>query len=259
MIGWRVARWLSACCGLSALSVAAVSCGTGAAAVDPSWNHYQVYEVVEVPAEHRVELSDQFDLPLEPARLEAQTHFANPTRKVHAAHQAGIGNVHHHLSWYRLAPQPEPRRTVRLHNQFGQQSIDLGEARYLLVPTQKTSDADSEFPKDLDHYRCYEVVRVNTVPPLPVVQLGDQFETVQGLQVGPPVLFCPPVRKVREGQEPIGVQNADNHLTIYELPARPLERGITVLDQFGDRDLRILRRVFLAVPTIKEVFVEHAP
>lgn len=95
---------------------------------------------------------------------------------------------------------PEPRRTVRLRNQFGQQSIDVGEARYLLVPTQKLSDPHSEFPKDLDHYRCYEVVQVNCVPPLPVVQLGDQF---------------------------------------------------------GKRDVRVLRRVYLAVPTVKEVFVEH--
>lgn len=250
MNGRRVGRWLA-----MALSLALAAGVTGAAfAVE---NHYQVYEVQEIPVEHRVELSDQFHLPLEAALLEAQTHHANPTRKVHAGHQAGIGSTHHHLSWYRLAPDPEPRRTVRLRNQFGQQSIDIGEARYLLVPTQKLSDPHSEFPKDLDHYRCYEVVRINTVPPLPVVQLGDQFETVFGLQVGDPVYFCPPVRKVREGEDPIDIQDAENHLTIYRLPPQAHEREITVLDQFDKREVRVLRRVFLAVPTIKEVFVEH--
>ena len=233
--------------------VLAAGGGPAAAQVE---NHYQVYEVLEIPLERKVELSDQFQLPLETALLEAQTHHANPTRKVHAGHEAGIGDVHHHLSWYRLAPEAEPRRTVRLLNQFGQQSIDIGEARYLLVPTEKTSDPNSELPKDLDHYRCYEVVRINTVPPLPVVQLGDQLETVFGVQVGGPVYFCPPVRKVHDGQV-FGIQNAENHLTVYRLPPQPHERAIKVRDQFGEREVRVQRRVFLAVPTIKQAWVEH--
>lgn len=251
MNGPCLTRFASAAVAAAALLLCLSACTT--------LDHFQVYEVVKVPAEHKVRLSDQLNLPLADALLEAQTHFANPTRKLHAGNEVGIQHTNHHLSWYTLAAQqpPEPRRTIRFRNQFGQHSIDTGDDRYLLVPTQKTSDPNSEFPADLDHYRCYEVVQVNTAPALPVVQLGDQFGTVQNLQVGPPVLFCPPVRKVREGENPVGIQNADDHLAIYELPPQPVEIGISVTDQFGERDLQVIRRVFLAVPSEKQVVVVH--
>ena len=250
MTGSRPPRLLPVL-GLALSLSLSLGCGT-------TLDHFQVYRVERIPAEHELRLSDQLNLPLESARIDALTHFANPTRKVHPGSQVGIGNPDHHLTWYRLRVQgPEPRRTIRFRNQFGQHSVDTGDQRFLLVPAQKTSDPGSEFPADLDHYRCYEVARVNSAPSLPVVQLGDQFGSVQGLQVGQPVLFCPPVRKVREGHEPVGVQNADDHLTIYKLPPEQVETEISVRDQFDSRDVRLLERVFLAVPTEKQVVVVH--
>jgi len=242
---------------VAALAVAALLAPPPAAgAAAPKLDHFLVYQVERVAAKHKVELSDQFNLPLAPAVLEFQTHFANPTRKKHPGGSAGIVDTDHHLSWY-TAPAPQPRRTVRFRNQFGQHSVDTGPSAFLLVPTQKTSDRGSEFPKDLDHYRCYRVVKVNGAPAMPVVQLGDQFGRVGGLQVGQPILFCNPSRKVREGEPPIGVQNATDHLAVYELPPRAVARRIKVRDQFGDRALRVTRRVLLAVPTEKQVFVTH--
>lgn len=237
-------------------AVALLGCRTAPGPAPAKLDHFLVYEVERVEAGHEVRVSDQFNLPLAPAVLEIQTHFANPARKHHAGGSAGIVDTDHHLSWYTLREQ-QPRRTVRFRNQFGQHSVDTGPSAFFLVPTQKTSHPGSEFPRDLDHYRCYRVVRVNTAPALPVVQVGDQFETVGGLQVGPPVLFCNPARKVREGEPPVGVQNADDHLAVYSLPPATVERGIAVRDQFGDRDLRVRRRVLLAVPTEKQVFVTH--
>ena len=219
-------------------------------------DHFLVYEVERIEAGHEVRVSDQFNLPLAPAVLELQTHFANPTRKQHPGGSAGIVDTNHHLSWYVLR-EPQPRRTVRFRNQFGQHSVNTGPSAFYLVPTEKSSDPGSEFPKDLDHYRCYRVVRVNTAPALPVVQVGDQFGTVAGLQVGDPVLFCNPARKVREGEPPVGVQNADDHLAVYSLPPEDVSQAIKVRDQFDDRELRVRRRVFLAVPTDKQVFVTH--
>lgn len=236
---------------VTALLAPPPAAGAAAARLD----HFLVYEVKRVEAQHKVELSDQFNLPLAPAVLEWQTHFANPTRKVHAGGSAGIVDTDHHLSWY-TAPAPQPRRTVRFRNQFGQHSVDTGASAFLLVPTQKTSDRGSEFPKDLDHYRCYRVVKVNVAPTLPAVRLRDQFGP-SSAQVGGPVLFCNPSRKVREGERPVGVQNADDHLAVYRLPPRAVEKRIRVRDQFGDRTLRTTRRVYLAVPSEKQAVATH--
>jgi len=243
--------------GILAAAAGLLACQSVPAIPTGKLDHFLVYEVVRVEAAHDVRLSDQFHLPLTAATLGHQTHFANPARKLHPGGSAGIVDTNHHLSWY-TAQQPQPHRWVRFRNQFGQHSVNLRDSAFLLVPTEKTSHSASEFPRDLDHYRCYRVIDVPLAPALPVVQVGDQFGTVSGLQVGPPVLFCNPVRKVREGEPPVGVQNADDHLAVYSLPPQDVQEAIEVRDQFGQRELRVRRMVFLAVPTHKQTFGTHA-
>jgi len=224
----------------------------------PTLQHFRAYEVERVPVEERVRLTDQLDTAGKEARLVELSHFANPTRKVHSGHTAGIDRPDEHFNWYVIEQtQPEPRRTVRLDNQFGQQSIDIREPRFLLVPAQKTSHEGSEFPESLDHYKCYRVERINTVPTLPAVTLGDQFGSQQNVQVMDPVLFCIPALKEREGEEPKPIGNARDHLTVYELTPLPLQQSITSRDQFDERPLQVRRSVWLAVPTEKEVVVAH--
>src|SRR5215207_4396297 len=144
----------------------------GAADLD----HFQVYTVKKVEVSFDVRLTDQFDPAAKKGQVVAITHFSNASRKIHGQTQVGIEDTNAHLTWYALKqPQAEPRRTVRFRNQFGQHSVDIRAPRFLLVPTHKTSHAGSEFPKTLDHYKCYTVIKVNTAPPLPVVKLGDQF------------------------------------------------------------------------------------
>ena len=227
--------------------------GAGAAELD----HFHVYTVKKVEVSFGVKLTDQFDPAAKKGKVVAITHFSNASRKVHGQTQIGIKDTNAHLTWYSLVqPLAEPRRTVRFRNQFGQHSVDIRNPRFLLVPTQKTSHAGSQFPKTLDHYKCYEVIKVNTAPPLPVVKLGDQFGS-RSAQVGKPVLFCNPVRKQRQNERPPALFDAKTHLAIYALPAAPKVVNIKTKDQFGQRALNVLESVRLAVPTEKQVFVAH--
>lgn len=235
--------------------VLALAAPVGAA---PPLDHFQIYSVKSVPAPFEVGLLDQFGPAFKPGKLQAITFFANPTRKVAGNTTVGISDANAHLTWYTLLQaQPEPVRTVRFKNQFGQHSVDIKDPRALLVPTQKTSHAGSEFPRSLDHYKCYRVVKVNTAPPPPKVTLGDQFGTRQNVQVGPPALFCTPAWKERKGEKPTALFDEKDHLAIYKLPAAPKPLGIKTKDQFGEHQLNVLSSVMLAVPTEKQVAVPH--
>jgi len=226
--------------------------------LSPELDHFKVYEVEKVAVDFRVRLTDQLDAAPKEAKLEVLSHFANPTRKVHAGAQVGVKDNNRHLNWYAITQrQEEPRRTIRYRNQFGQHSVVIGSPRFLLVPTQKTSDQGSVFPESLDHYKCYEVIQVNTAPALPVVTLGDQFGSEQNVQVGRPRFFCLPVRKEREGAEPHDIVNVDDHLAVYEITPEAHQREIKTRDQFGERALKVIRSVLLAVPTEKQVVVTH--
>lgn len=222
-------------------------------------NHYTIYKVEPREVDFQAAVSGQFDVAPKQVHLREITHFANPAEKQHGGTVAKIGDGNAHLTWYDIdQSDPEPLRTVRFKNQFGQHSVRIKGPKSLLVPTEKTSDPGSVFPDSLDHYKCYEVVAVPTAPTLPVVMLVDQFGTEPSLQVGPPRYFCLPVSKQLAGAAPEPIKNKKNHLAIYELPPRPKDVTITTQDQFGDQDLVVDRLVYLAVPTTKQ-HVEPAP
>lgn len=229
---------------------------TGCSAPD----HFKVYDVDSLETQHfRVGLTDQFSLQQKDARITTLTHFANPVAKTPvAAPLANIQNKHAHLTWYRLQQQqPEPRRTVRFENQFGQHSVDIRQPRYLLVPAEKKSDPASKFPKGLDHYKCYDVIKVSTFPGTPLVRLEDQFGVQNNVQVDEPVLFCLPVMKERPGEQPQRIKNKRNHLAVYPITPEGSDKQISVQDQFRERDLVTRNGVFLCVPTTKQDVVTH--
>jgi hypothetical protein len=163
------------------------------------------------------------------------------------------------LNWYFLKQkQAEPRRTIRFHNQFGQHSVDIGFPKFLLVPAQKLSDEGNVFPVSLDHYKCYEVIKINSMPHLPRLILDDQFVSEEKVQVKNPRFFCVPVSKHLPGTTPEDrIMNPDDHLAIYDITSELSQRKIKVKDQFGGRVLRVTRSVMLAVPTEKQVVVTH--
>jgi hypothetical protein len=222
-------------------------------------DHFKVYEVEKVEVDFRVRLTDQFDANSKEAHLHALSFFANPTSKVHEnGAEVSITDANGHLNWYAIKQeQQEPRRTIRFQNQFGQHSVDIKDPRFLLVPTQKISDEGSVSPESLDHYKCYEVIKVNTAPQPPVVTLGDQFVSEENVQVRKPRFFCLPVMKEREGGEAHDIMNADDHLAVYDISPKEHQRGIEVKDQFEEHSLQVIQSVLLAVPTEKQAAVAH--
>ena len=161
-------------------------------------DHFKVYQVDSLGFDLPVLLKGQFDNNEIKASLTALTHFANPTSKFHRGSKTKIKNPDGHLNWYALRQeQPEPRRTIRFENQFGKHSVVIKDPKYLLVPTQKTSHKGSKFPKSLDHYKCYEVIDINSMPNLPTVTLEDQFGREDSVRVRKPIYFCVPVSKNR--------------------------------------------------------------
>lgn len=221
-------------------------------------DHFKVYAVDPVPVDFKVRLTGQFDAAGVDAQLREINHFSNPTKKVHGANVIGIADPNRHLDWYVLDQiQPEPVRTIRYKNQFGLQSIDIHNPRFLLVPAQKVSDPGSVFPQEADHYKCYEVVLVNVFVPPPLIGLSDQFGPQAGVQVLRPRYFCVPVKKERDGFEPVGIFNPVDHLTVYDITPQAINRLIVTRDQFGERELHVFRSVWLAVPTEKLAVVVH--
>ena len=221
-------------------------------------DHFKVYEVDKVEVGFRVRLTDQFaDNPKE-SHLHSLSFFANPTSKVHKnGEEVSIKDKNAHLTWYEIdQEQQEPRRTVRFANQFGEHSVDIKDPRFLLVPTQKISDEGSEFPESLDHFKCYEVIEVNTAPQPPVVKLSDQFGSEQ-VKVRRVRFFCLPVMKERENGEVYDIMNAADHFAVYDITPKEHQLGIAVKDQFEERDLKVIRSMFLAVPSEKQAVVAH--
>lgn len=219
-------------------------------------DHFKIYDVAPVQVSARVELTGQFDdgRP-RGAVVTALTYFANPVAKRHRTNYEIIDKSAH-LTWYRIKqPRPEPVRTVRYENQFGGvYSFDIGPAELLAVPAEKR-EAGIGFPENLDHYKCYRVIRVNVGGAPPPVMLVDQFGE-QKTKVGKPLFFCVPVRKTHNGSLN-RIRNARDHLVVYAIDKKPAPRVIGVRDQFGARRLKVRQSVALAVPTRKRAWAPH--
>lgn len=222
-------------------------------------DHFLVYDVTDVPTEKwTVKLEGQFDEKPKEVTIVSITHWANVVGKQHKDSKGKVRDKHAHFTVYRFKqPEPEPRRTVRYDNQFGQGSIDVKMPLFLLVPAEKRSDPDSKPPTRLDHYKVYEVSKVNTAPPPPVVELKDQFGTLQQVAVGEPVFFCVPAVKHREGEKPTKLFNRKNHMVVYQLPALKQRGPVKFKDQFMDFELAVQRPLYLMVPTHKLDWVAH--
>jgi hypothetical protein len=101
---------------------------------------------------------------------------------------------------------------VGIDNQFGLDTLVIGDPRMLLVPTQKLMfDPNATLiPLVRDHYKCYQILDSSLDPN--AVLLVDQLNPVElEVEVGPAREFCAPVDKNGEG-----IANPDEHLTCYE-------------------------------------------
>lgn len=237
-----------------------VPAGGAVAQPTPPLDHFLVYEIDSIGAPFTVRLAGQFDANLINTQLLKQTHFANPVKKEHAGGVSPINDPWRHLNWYLIQQSvAEPVRTVRFRNQFGQASVNIRQPEYLLVPAEKLSHpGGSQPPVNADHYKCYRVVQINLLPPSPIVNLSDQFQTRNNVGVFSPRYFCVPVRKLHNGVFH-GIFNPQEHLVIYDLSPWQFNWPVQTRDQFLTVGFAVHRSVWLAVPTEKEAWVVVSP
>jgi hypothetical protein len=142
--------------------------------------------------------------------------------------------------------EPFEKSGVPITNQFGEQTLNIGNPVLLAVPSEKIS-----WEQPLNHFKSY--VATGT-PILGEVQLEDQFVTINNATVGAVALFCNPVEKTyKDVFTPMW--DPKDHLTLYSLTYDEELVSfwqVTINNQFGNGQwLGIGGPVFLAVPTGK--------
>lgn len=205
-------------------------------------DHFQIYDVANENAPYSVSLKGQFDNKRQEHRLLALTFFANPVRK----NDERIYDRQAHLTCYRFQQSPEPRRAVWLNNQFGKQKIYTGNAELLLSPAKKYRSGGT-FPKKLDHYKVYRVIKGKSINR--TVKLRDQFGKSK-VKVLTPYGFAVPVKKRHDGKT-YPIHNKKAHLVLYRITPYQQKESIVARDQFGKYKLKVFWSILLAVPSRK--------
>jgi hypothetical protein len=233
------------------MALGIVLAGSAAAqAPAPRLGHFKCYIATGEPVNETVGTQDQFDIAdqtgFEPTDVRQAVRLCNPVEKIHKRRVFPIPDRRAHLTLY-LAPTHniEPTRRVVVDNQFGKARLLTFNPLVLAAPTQKNNEG---FPEDLDHYKCYRAYGASAKA---VVTLRDQFSVEERVEVGRPLLFCNPTRKIHAAGAVFGVNNATDHLVCYQTERRPFERSVTTLDQFGTHQLRLREADLLCAPTEK--------
>ena len=204
-------------------------------------DHFNVYNVSGGPDGPVVQIADQFGSMI--TDLGPANHFLVPADK----NGEGITDFFSHLASYDiLDPVLAPPAVISI-NQFGTQTLSLGESSTLLVPTEKLI---APGPVNLDHYLCYDA----TGPSIDIgVSIQDQFQS-QTAVVLDPFLFCTPADVNGEG-----IQNPDDHLTIYHYTPQGQSLGVSlpILNQFfpSATNIDVTEPFALAVPSLALNFI----
>ena len=220
-------------------------------------NHFKLYEVdeaSELDPEPVVNLLDQFGPELG-VEVEEAEFFGNPVRKERAGEDpVEISNEIAHLTCYGIEDDvDEPKRSVTINNQFGEQTLVVEEAELLCVPTLKISVDGVGQPNQvsladlgIDHFKLYEVDDAEELGL--VVDLFDQFHDELGVEVKKAQFFGNPVDKNGEG-----IIDEASHLTCYEIEddGDDEERTLEIDNQFGLQTLEVEEAELLCVPTEK--------
>ncbi len=219
--------------------------GVARAQVDPTWDHYKVYEVVPKPGfVLPVTLADQFGVTNHNTQF--LDLFANPVQKAHGPLIFPINNLALHYMWWKIDPEVSlNNQTVVASNQFGEQVLVLDRAVYLLNPALKNEASDIPVPV-ANHYKCYTC----TGQPVNVdVFLTDQFYA-RPATVLFPRFFCTPTSKLFQGNF-YPIVEPDQHYVVYDIPPGSPIWQATMRDQFIQASLSLSNDHLLAVPTNK--------
>ncbi len=125
-----------------------------------------------------------------------------------------------HLRCYDIVGD-DPDAAVQLEDQFGTQTVAVGQAQKLCVPVTKAVYPDPPpppLPTD-PHYKCYAI---SGHDPDATVDLQTQFGPEPGVVVGKAVLLCAPtVKTVVSGPGEPGGGLDDPHLVCYTISPPP--------------------------------------
>ena len=223
--------------------------------VDPLWDHYKVYELVQpyvLPVPIPVNLTDQFGQYFH--QVYVLDKFMNPVEKrVGMTANPQVFPIHDallHYTWWQISPQPFAA-TVAATNQFGDQTLLVHDAVYLLNPALKNQTGTALPQKN--HYKCYlcDGLPVN----VPIIMI-DQFDTWQAT-VQYPRFFCNPVKKqvgtASEGGPVYPIVDPNQHYICYDYqPIDPGTFGAIITDQFvNNLHVELYPSRFICVPTLK--------
>jgi hypothetical protein len=216
-------------------------------------DHFRCYDVQQQPAAQTVKLVDQFGATT--AKVVRVIRLCNPVRK----NNEPVRRAKSHLVCYAITDTPAFRPlAVRVRNQFGRAALRVRRPETLCLPSFKEvvqTAAVSAAPAGLDHFKCYEADQPQFQPRF--VGLRDQFGQGEGKVIATRQL-CNPVSK-NNGK----VINPRAHLVCYETPdvgTVPFQpREVRVSNQFGIRQLSVVRPVTLCVPSLKRKGAGAAP
>jgi hypothetical protein len=237
----------------AALSFAATRAGaqgTPGNPIDPTWDHYKVYDVEGPPGlgvpGGSVILQDQFAAT--PHTVLQLRHLMNPTEKDHAGVLYPINDPITHYTWWAITPASFSTLVVAV-NQFGDQTLAIYDAEFLLNPALKNQQGP--LPVE-NHYKCY---RCQGQPVNRPVVLHDQFGPWQA-NVLFPRYFCNPTEKRVPASGAIyPIVDPKQHYVCYDFePIDPRTFTPYVLDQFlpVPTDVVLVGSRMLCVPTHKE-------
>lgn len=220
--------------------------------IDPTWDHYKVYRVQPPITDGRpVILTDQFNT--QNHVVQVLEEFMNPTEKqVPGLPPFLINRPELHYTWWRISPSPWNENVLAI-NQFGNQTLHVSEAVYLLNPALKNAPIPNPPLPLANHYKCYACQGQPVNRP---VLLTDQFGVWQA-QATIPLFLCNPTEKrVQDatGQHIYPIVDPRQHLVCYDLqPQDPRIFTGSVSDQFiTNRQLEMSPGHMLCVPSLKE-------
>jgi hypothetical protein len=232
-------------------------------------DHFMCYGIASPNLNVNVQLEDQFDAGPVDTLVLAPNYHCNPARKfdgeVNVLELLGaltLSNRYGHLEWYRIKTATVPARTVQVDNQFGTQTLQLTQPRWLAVPTVKDGEEfepanwcgnwwavyspnyqrDCVAPPQLDHYKCYIATGASVDRQ---VSLWDQFEFDSNFVALAPLKFCNPVEKTHNSNF-TGIVNSRDHLVCYDVA-----RTVHTENQFGTAEYVVRKNMELCVPSEK--------
>lgn len=214
------------------------------AQAQPFLDNYHVYVIQPNPVNQNVQLRGQFEQQFLPAFVVEHAKHLNPAL---VNNQQNLRDPNAHLSWYHINAPNEPNRVVTVQNQFGMQTLLIGNPKALLAPTEKI-EPGSQFPQGLDHYKVYEVLQANPVNQQ--VNIRDQFVPNEGNVAMNPVFFAVPVEKWHNGNL-FPINNTQDHIVFYDKDPINYNFFRNTQDQFGFKPMQTVFGELLGIVSAK--------